>query len=580
MRRIHQRISLGLLIIILWTATALRLWSLTEFPPGITGDEAQNALDIIGLLTHPRLTVFFPANTGREALFFYLAAIPFAILGPTLFALRLLPALAGILLVALSYRWLKELLPRSGATRRVALLAALFIATAPWGLYNSRLGLRGSLLPAVMLAAYLYFWRGYCHRQKRWFAVAGLFLGLSAHTYTSSRLLPLIFILFAVGLTLFFRRQDATQIVATWQGVALTGAVALLAFAPLGWYFYQHPAAFWSRSNQVFIFSELNPWQVPTDDNLATSLLTSWGRHLRFFIELSTPWTHNESWPAILRWLPLLFWLGLLRTAYLALRRPAYLFLLISFFIGLLPIIFTFPTTLRISPALPATYALLAVGLYYIIDWPGRLLKRVNLNWPAAANVIAALIIFIISLYSAVNLFRFERWVVGLPGTPAEGHWVHLAHLPTLNDHATNLAGQQINQLVLTNKHSVLLPQLFYNNSKIIQFNLYPHFFSPVQADPLPGESVFIIWSPVLGETSGAFLLLSPTASNQTGYVENALQWKQDALPQFNRLIHRQPAIVISDAANRPIGYFVAVDRAQVINLLEVVALPPSPIEP
>jgi predicted membrane-bound mannosyltransferase len=101
--------SISLLIVIVFVAAALRLWRLTEFPPGILGDEAVNGNEIIRLLSDPHVTVFFPANSGREALFFYIASLPFIILGPTLFALRLVPALAGILLVPLSYRWARIL---------------------------------------------------------------------------------------------------------------------------------------------------------------------------------------------------------------------------------------------------------------------------------------------------------------------------------------------------------------------------------------------------------------------------------------------------------------------------------------
>ena len=567
--RLYKRSIYILIIITLLIATALRLYCLTNFPPGISGDEIANGQDITGLLTHPYLTVFFPANTGREGLFFYLGLIIFAILGPTLFALRLVPALVGILLVALSYRWTRELLPPGWASKWIALITAIFIATSPWGVYNSRIGLRGSLLPLFMLPAYLFFWYGYKYSQRRWFVISGIFLGLSTYTYTSSRLLPLTFVLFVLGMTLCYRHQLAERINQLWRGLGLTGLVSLIIFLPLGWYFINHPQAFWFRSTQVTLFNGHNFEFASGDNSFVKSILTEWMYYFYLFFNFTTPWVQNKEFFFILQWIPWLFWLGVFLAFYWAWHQPAYLLLIISFFVGLLPMLWSFPTTMRLVIAFPQTYVLLTIGVYYLLALLLKWVRNLRFVMMAAASVI----ILLISTLSAVSLFSFERWVVGFPGLPYAEQWVYLAHLPTLHDQAVDVSAHQIKDLVLQKKHSVLVPQVFFD---LIKFTLQTGFtFSPeVKQDKfLPTDTIYIVWSPFLGNQPGSFVLLSPHVADNTGGVELWASWKREEISSFVDIMQRQQfepdTIFVNDAAGQLLGFMVKVERQKVINALE-----------
>jgi len=514
-------------------ATYLRLWGLTEFPPSVTGDESRNGVDLIELVAHPHLTPFFPANTGREALFFYLVAPWFVILGPTLFALRIIPVFNGILLVALTYRWTRQLLPQ---LPWVAVITAIFIATSPWGLYNSRIGLRGSLLPTFMLATYISFWHGINRLDSKnptlWFIITGLFLGLTSYTYTSSRLLPITFILFA----LWMRSSKI------WRGVVIIGIVSFIVFIPLGWYFIQHPNAFLARTLQVSLLNEPN-------------ITGYWFDNLYLFINLTTPWIQNDDWNILWQWLPLIFWLGILPLIFLSWQQPAYAFLLISFIVGLLPALWSFPTTLRISPALPQTFLILALGVHIGL---GRSIKFLN-----PYKFIIVLLILLISTLSALNLFRFERWVVGFPNTPNDERWVYLAHLPTLYDHALGVATQEIKTLVLQQKQPLLIPQTLYERI-YTPLRLYPDF--KVTANPAkiaPQETVFILWSLEFEQQPGQFVLLSPT-----GQIEPFGQWKAESRNKFKQLVNERQfyttTIHIVDKQQKSIGFIVPVDWTQI----------------
>jgi len=233
----HWFNQLVLLTIIL-LATFLHVWQLSEFPPPISGDEAKNGLEGLHLLAEPELRIFAPANAGREALYHYLLLIPLYLFGATPWALRLLPTMLSLLLLPLTYRWTRELLPTQSG---VALLATGWLAMSPWMLNLSRLGLRGILLVPCMIAAYYFFWRGYLSSYKvsnfirakssKYFALSGLFLGLTLHTYTASRTLPFAFILMAIALSLY----DRARLKTIWLGLLTTAATAILIFAPLGY---------------------------------------------------------------------------------------------------------------------------------------------------------------------------------------------------------------------------------------------------------------------------------------------------------------------------------------------------------
>ena len=206
-----------LLLVIIFLAAALRLYRLDALPPGLYHDEAYNGLDAQALLRgerrplfhevweqiafadeldalpHGRFPVFFVGNYGREPLFYYLLALSLAVIGARPLAIRLVPALTGVLVVLAVYWLMRELLAQDEAARgrRVALLAALNVATWYWLVHFSRFGIRPMLLALVAALTFASLLRGLCARRWLYWAMGGLWLGLSLYTYTPARVLPL-----------------------------------------------------------------------------------------------------------------------------------------------------------------------------------------------------------------------------------------------------------------------------------------------------------------------------------------------------------------------------------------------------
>jgi 4-amino-4-deoxy-L-arabinose transferase-like glycosyltransferase len=203
--RLTRTQTLAVLVLVLLVTAVLRLPNLPTIPPGLHFDEAANALLTGDIAFRDYRPVFISSYTGKEVLFFYLAAGVMASVGESVFALRLTAAFIGLLTVAATYWAGYELL----RDRRVALLAATILAVSFWHVLFSRLGFRAisqPLLQALMVAMLL---RGLRREDWRWLAGAGAMLGLAAYTYLAVRLFPVLLLLACLPLLWHGRRRWA-----------------------------------------------------------------------------------------------------------------------------------------------------------------------------------------------------------------------------------------------------------------------------------------------------------------------------------------------------------------------------------
>lgn len=431
----RQRDALALLLI-LAVAVLYRCWQLTSTPPGLFGDEAVNGLDALDALAG-RASLFYPANYGREGLAMLLFAGGIQLLGPTALALRLPAALAGIA-TALATYWLgREMLTDTrhrGAL--VPLLAALFLSTSFWHVYTSRYAERLIFTPLLAALAFAAFWRAANATQRSgpraawpWFLLAGLFLGLSVHFYSISRLLPVflgIYLLLQAGYLWLARPvQSSASVVdpgqsllrrAFWPLVGLYG-VALLVFAPLGLYFLRHPGSFTQRAEVVSAF---NPG-LSSSETLAAIIQAGTANLLQFFVPGAGDSAPFFNLPGRAVFDPLtaaLAVVGLILCLALALaglqrRRPhastaqgaRLLFLLLWFLVMLLPgwlAVDRFPALPRVMGVIPGVYFFPALALGELLLQARAKVRSNDSNrsrangvarWLAASFVVLALVV-------------------------------------------------------------------------------------------------------------------------------------------------------------------------------------------
>ena len=151
-------------------------------------DHAEKLLDISDIL-NGKYSIFFPRNTGREAIQMYLTATIAIVLktGLSFISLKLGTTLAGILTLPYIYKLGKEI-----GNRWVALLAVFLTGIAYWPNVISRVGLRFPLYPLFVAPTFFYLIRGIRTSKRNDFILSGVAFGLSLHGYTAARILPFV----------------------------------------------------------------------------------------------------------------------------------------------------------------------------------------------------------------------------------------------------------------------------------------------------------------------------------------------------------------------------------------------------
>jgi len=179
-----MKLKLILFILIICIASFLRLYKLDSIPPGLSQDETSIGYNAYSILKTGKDEhgMSYPQNFkafGEYKLpgYIYLSTIPIAVLGTTPVAVRLPSALFGILTVILIYFLVKVLFPHSGDT--LPLVSTVLLSVNPWHLHLSR----GAFEVTVAL----------------FFITAGFFLWLIAHKRTSTILMGLSIISFALA---------------------------------------------------------------------------------------------------------------------------------------------------------------------------------------------------------------------------------------------------------------------------------------------------------------------------------------------------------------------------------------------
>jgi 4-amino-4-deoxy-L-arabinose transferase-like glycosyltransferase len=381
-----RALSFCLLAAIVALAAFLRVYRIDALPPSAGYDQAAYALDALEIVDGAR-PVFLPSNFGREALFSYLVALVYLVLGDAARAVYVTSALIGVLTIPAVYLAAAELFRPLGSggdegilARWGGLLAALVLAISRWHLSWSRLGMRAILVPLFAATTVWMLWRGL--RSGRWWAFVGcgLSLGLSLHTYQAARALPLL-VLLGYGYVAWSRRSLGWRDLGKLATIAV---VTLAVFAPLAVYFVRHPGSAGQRIAQAAAAGS-SEGLGETVRILARQTVEA-GRAL-FVRGDSDPRVTVLGRPALNPFLSVALALGI-GISCARLRRPAYA-LLLTWLVGLsAPAILAQYgwVTKRALGATPAVAMLVAVGCLQAWQWARkRRLAPKRIRWASRA---------------------------------------------------------------------------------------------------------------------------------------------------------------------------------------------------
>jgi 4-amino-4-deoxy-L-arabinose transferase-like glycosyltransferase len=373
--------ALPILVLIFLIAFTLRIFHLTDIPPGLTHDEANHGREALGILDGVFL-FFFPFNYGSEPLYSYTIAGSMLVLGKNLLALRWVNVVFGLAAIAMTYAWVAR-----AFNRRMALLAAALMAVSFWPLATSRQALRAGMLPLFVATAVWFFWQILCRTGDRrpfgklracpelaegadsatggrWLIIGfGFSVAVTLHIYLAARVAWLVFPAFLLYLALTHRKAFRRVWAPTLAGLALAG----LLVTPMLVYLQNHPEALTRLEMLDRPLQDLRAGRFGTLlQNAYEALLAFvWPGYGDAFLAYNIP-----GRPVFDVLTAFFFIIGIFISLW-RWRHPPFAFLLIWFGTGIAPSLVTGATanTTRNLAALPAVYVLPAIGFVTLAHW-------------------------------------------------------------------------------------------------------------------------------------------------------------------------------------------------------------------
>lgn len=221
----------GLLVVLLvLLAFVLRVFDIGILPTGLHGDEAIAGLEGQRILRRGYIGPYSPSALGQPAGPLYITAASVRVFGNTIFAVRVVSALAGALTAAAMY-----VVVRRSLGFVPALLGSLILTVLNWHLHMTRIGFPLAWWPLVtLLATGTLIEALRWGTDWRWWGATGSLLGMGVYTYNADP--PLLGILLAVALAgialLVVQRKAPTWRVLTGAGVmVLVIALSLIPIA-------------------------------------------------------------------------------------------------------------------------------------------------------------------------------------------------------------------------------------------------------------------------------------------------------------------------------------------------------------
>lgn len=381
--KLHRNEIIAVALIMVFAA-AVRFYKLGDIPRVMDGDEGAVGLaaqqTTSGVLANP-----FALWDNFGALYLQLINLSIKLFGVNSFALRLLPAIGGVLAVPAVY-----LLGRAIGGHRIGLVAAFLIAASHSHIHFSRIAsvayIQGTWLAPLEL--YLLY-TGLVKRESWRTALGGITLAIDFSVYLPSQVIAGLVLVYMVIAFMFYRpwfKPRLAQAAAFWGGF-------LIAILPSALFIFQQPDQFFNRLNRDGTFQSgwLQNTMASTGQN-AVQILTERIVHAFLSLIYFPAFDFYGSPAPMLSMISTVMFLAGLGIALWRLKSPGYLLLNGYFWAATVSIgLFAIPPSAdsyRMLMAFPAAMIMAAIGLELILG-------VFNLAWDhrRAAYVLASSIV-------------------------------------------------------------------------------------------------------------------------------------------------------------------------------------------
>ena len=396
--------AVATLAAIIVLALFIRLISLTDIPPNVVGDEADNLLIVYRIMANIGPGFFELDWKPQPAFSMYMMGWFMGLFGETIIGMRL-PSVALSTVSILVFYLVAR---RHGVGRPAGLGAAFLLATGVWYLHFSRSGWENVHVGLYALLAILSL--NAAIKSERMslslllFAATGLFAALGLYGYTSGRVI-IVALLVYLSIALFLHRE-------VWKRLLAGYAVMCLTALALFWPQLDNALDDWDNFNRrvdaVYVLNEHNHQQFEGKDDFEIIAQQTWN-NIKGFILLDPGMSHvglNARYipprhGLVDRLTAVLFWVGLV-VSVIRWRQSIlwWVFFVVMIFPVQIPGNGT-PDAARAVGAAPIFYLYVALAL----DWLFGL--RFAKNQLATGAVAVA----ILALIAYVNVSGYFEWM-------------------------------------------------------------------------------------------------------------------------------------------------------------------------
>jgi 4-amino-4-deoxy-L-arabinose transferase-like glycosyltransferase len=456
--------EMGLLVGILIVSLLLRTWGADSSPYVLSGDEGSAGLVGWEFLSGGRNNLLSVGWFSFPALYFWLVSISQSLFGRTTEAIRWVSALGGALTILALYWTARRMF-----NRRVAVWSAAWLGAFHHHIFFSRVAYNNIWDGLFIILTAGLIWEGWSTNRRTPFLFAGIAIGMSQFFYTTSRLTPVIILIWMILLTRYSPRSEGRKV-----NLIHFAFVATSVLLPLALYYVAHPDILFFTASRTSIL--IPGWTADAAEALGTTSLglvleQIWVTAMGFTVAELQGVYYGSGVPLLFDVSALLFMVGII-VAVLRRRDPRYT-------LPLLTIIGTIIVGgLSIQAPNAQRMLLLPPMLALIVTWPlEEVLTRFPLKKPRlwSVEVLMLTAVLTLALFQNVSFFfkdYLSRERYGSPHGEVTQEMIELLELDKSFEEIFFIGGERM--------HVYSIPSLPYLMPNVAGHDLeYPYILPP-----------------------------------------------------------------------------------------------------